>query len=307
MFGLDEILINPSVDLWNEYIVGELDPEAINVSTAAQLEAALANENATKIVFQNDIAGQFNVPEAAKTLTIDGNGYKFDGTFNLVGNSSYTNGNTIFENINFETADASALTGESFIYCAERNGNTRYPDNVTINNCTFTATGAAEKAAVGAKFRSLRGTVAIQGTTATGMHSLLQMLSCGEAEVAINDVTIENGKNGISLQHASGTISNTTIEAAEYGVRADGADATLNVVKSTIKAEKPIIVRKVTKAGFVLNLDKETVLETDEDYEVVFTAGNDDAAYTAPTAGFTYNGPKTVKVYPATTSSVDSV
>ena len=307
VFGLDEILINPSVSDWDEVEVGTLEPGAVNVSTAAQLEAALADADVQKIVFQNDIAGQFNVPEAAKTLTIDGNGYKFDGTFNLVGNSSYTNGNTIFENINFETADASALTGESFIYCAEQNGNTRYPDSVTINNCTFTATGAAEKAAVGAKFRSLKGVVAIEGTTATGMHSLLQMLSCGEAEVAINDVTIENGKNGISLQHASGTISNTTIEAAEYGVRADGADATLNVVKSTIKAEKPIIVRKVTKAGFVLNLDKETVLETDEDYEVVFTAGNDDAAYTAPTAGFTYNGPKTVKVYPATTSSVDSV
>ena len=307
VFGLDEILINPSVTDWEEVEVGTLEPGATNVSTAAQLEAALANPETTKIVFQADIAGQFNVPEAAKTLTIDGNGYKFDGTFNLVGNSSYTNGNTVFENINFETADASALTGESFIYCAEQNGNTRYPDSVTINNCTFTATGAAEKAAVGAKFRSLKGVVAIEGTTATGMHSLLQMLSCGEAEVAINDVTIENGKNGISLQHACGTISNTTIEAAEYGVRADGADATLNVVKSTIKAEKPIIVRKVTKAGFVLNLDKETVLETDEDYEVVFTAGNDDAAYTAPTAGFTYNGPKTVKVYPATTSSVDSV
>ena len=307
VFGLDVILINPSVSDWDEVEVGTLEPGAVNVSTAAQLEAALADADVQKIVFQNDIAGQFNVPEAAKTLTIDGNGYKFDGTFNLVGNSSYTNGNTIFENINFETADASALTGESFIYCAEQNGNTRYPDNVTINNCTFTATGAAEKAAVGAKFRSLKGVVAIEGTTATGMHSLLQMLSCGEAEVAINDVTIENGKNGISLQHASGTISNTTIEAAEYGVRADGADATLNIVKSTIKAEKPIIVREVTKAGFVLNLDKETVLETDEDYEVVFTAGNDDAAYTAPTAGFTYNGPKTVKVYPATTSSVDSV
>ena len=223
------------------------------------------------------------------------------------GKTAYAGATTVYENINFETADASALPGESFIYCAEQNGNTRYPDNVTINNCTFTATGAAEKAAVGAKFRSLKGVVAIEGTTATGMHSLLQMLSCGEAEVAINDVTIENGKNGISLQHASGTISNTTIEAAEYGVRADGADATLNVVKSTIKAEKPIIVRNVKKAGFVLNLDKETVLDTDEDYEVVFTAGNDDVAYTAPTAGFTYNGPKTVKVYPATASSVDSV
>ena len=308
VFGLDEILINPSVDLWNEYIVGELDPEAINVSTAAQLEAALANEEATKITFQADIEGDFTVPEVAgRTLIINGNGYKLTGSFFMNGKTAYAGATTVYENINFETADASALPGESFIYCAEQNGNTRYPDNVTINNCTFTATGAAEKAAVGAKFRSLKGVVAIEGTTATGMHSLLQMLSCGEAEVAINDVTIENGKNGISLQHASGTISNTTIEAAEYGVRADGADATLNVVKSTIKAEKPIIVRKVTKAGFVLNLDKETVLETDEDYEVVFTAGNDDAAYTAPTAGFTYNGPKTVKVYPATTSSVDSV
>lgn len=306
VFGLDEILINPSVTDWEEVEVGELDTDATNVSTAAQLEAALANPETVKIVFQNDIAGQFNVPEAAKTLTIDGNGYKFDGTFNLVGNSSYTNGNTVFQNINFETADASALTGEAFIYCAEQNGNTRYPDNVTIVNCTFKATGAAEYAAVGAKFRSLKGVAAIEGTTATGMHSLLQMLSSGEAEAAINNVTIESCKNGISLQYTSATISNSTISTKEYGVRADGCAATLNVVESTIEAKQPVVVRKVTKAGYVVNLEKAT-LTTDEDYQVVFTQGDDDKDYVAPTVAFTYNGPKTVKVFPATTSTVDSV
>ena len=304
VFGLDEILINPSVSDWEDVEVGTLEPGATNVSTAAQLEAALANPETTKIVFQNDIAGQFNVPEAAKTLTIDGNGYKFDGTFNLVGNSSYTNGNTVFENINFETADASALTGESFIYCAEQNGNTRYPDSVTINNCTFTATGAAEKAAVGAKFRSLKGVVAIEGTTATGMHSLLQMLSCGEAEVAINDVTIENGKNGISLQYASGTISNTAIEAAEYGVRADGANATLNVVKSTIKAEKPIIVRKLNAASQTFNLAlNKTTLEPGQTFAVVFTNGNDDAEFVAPKGKFNITGADDYVVFPTTTAT----
>ena len=307
VFGLDEILINPSVDLWNEYIVGELDPEAINVSTAAQLEAALANEDATKIVFQADIAGQFNVPEAAKTLTIDGNGYKFDGTFNIVGNSSYTQGNTIFENINFETADASALTEAAFICCNAQNGNTRYPDNVTINNCTFTATGAAEKAAVGAKFRALRGTVAIQGTKATGMHSLLQMQSSGDAEVAISDVTIENGKNGISLQYTGGTISNTTIKTDGYGVRADGSAATLNIVKSTIEAAQPVVVRKVTVDGYVLNVDDKTTLTTSEEYQVVFTKGNDDAAYEVPSGAFTFNGPETTTVYPGTVSMITTV
>ena len=306
VFGLDEILINPSVDLWNEYIVGELDPEAINVSTAAQLEAALANENATKIVFQNDIAGQFNVPEAAKTLTIDGNGYKFDGTFNIVGNSSYTQGNTIFENINFETADASALTEAAFICCNAQKGNTRYPDNVTINNCTFTATGAAEKAAVGAKFRSLEGTVAIQGTKATGMHSLLQMLSSGEAEVAISNVTIENGKNGISLQYTGGTISETTINADEYGIRADGSKTTLNIVKSNIEAKQPVVVRNVTVDGYVLNLD-ETTLTTSEDYQVIFTKGADDAAYEVPSGAFTFNGPETTTVYPGVVSMITTV
>ena len=42
IFGLDEILINPSVADWTDVEVGELDVDASNVTTEAQLVAALA-------------------------------------------------------------------------------------------------------------------------------------------------------------------------------------------------------------------------------------------------------------------------
>ncbi len=310
IFGLDEILINPSVDLWEEYIVGELDPEAINVSTAAQLEAALANPEATKITFQNDIAGQFNVDEVAgRTLTIDGNGYEMNGSFTLIGKSAYAGATTLFQNIDFVAADAADVAIDAFIYGGTVNGDTgtRYPDNVTIKNCTFTATGSAAEAVVGAKFWSLRDNLVVDGCSADGLHSLMQLTSCGDADVAIEGVTVENCKNGISLQYAGKTtISNSDISAREYGVRADGCKANTSIVASNIEAKQPVIVRKVTKDGYVLNIDDKTVLTTAEDYQVVFTADSDDKAYVAPTASYTFNGPATLKVFPKPAAWVET-
>ena len=310
VFGLDEILINPSVDIWNEYIVGELDPEAINVSTAAQLEAALANEEATKISFQADIEGQFNVPEVAgRTLTIDGNGYELNGSFTLIGNSSYTSATTLFQNINFVAADAADVATDAFVWGGTLNGDTstRYPDNVTIKNCTFTATGSAAETVVGAKFWSLRDNLVVEGCTANGLHSLMQLTSCGDATVAVEDVTVENCKNGVSLQYAGKTtISNSNISAREYGVRADGCKANTSIVNTTIEAKQPVIVRKVTVDGYVLNVDDKTTLTTAEDYQVIFTAKSDDVAYVAPTASFTFNGPATLKVFPKPAAWVET-
>ena len=310
VFGLDEILINPSVDIWNEYVVGELDPEAINVSTAAQLEAALANEDATKITFQADIAGQFNVPEVAgRTLTIDGNGYELNGSFTLIGNSSYTSATTLFQNINFVAADAADVAVDAFVWGGTLNGDTstRYPDNVTIKNCTFTATGSAVETVVGAKFWSLKDNLVVEGCTANGLHSLMQLTSCGDATVAVEDVTVENCKNGISLQYAGKTtISNSNITAREYGVRADGCKANTSIVNTTIEAKQPVIVRNVTVDGYVLNVDDKTTLTTAEDYQVIFTAKSDDVAYVAPRASYTFNGPATLKVFPKPAAWVET-
>ena len=307
VFGLDEILINPSVADWTEVEVGELEADNVyNVSNKAQLEAALvAVKDAAKdakIVFQSDIAGSYNVPEIpASTLTIDGNGFKFDGTFEIVGNSSYDNSYTVFEDIKFETADAATFTKDAFIYCNEQNGNTRYPDNVSIRNCEFKATGSVE--VVAAKFRNLNGVVAVDNTKAYGLHSFLQMLSSGKGEVKVCDVTIENCKNGISLETASATIRRSTIKTEAYGVRANGSVATTNIVESTIEAKQPVIVRKVTTDGYVLNLAENTVLTSTDVFQIIFTSGSDDKPYATPTGKFTVTGAEGYAIYPLTAAT----
>ena len=83
IFGLDEILINPSVDTWEEYIwdengsQGEIEADnAANVATEAQLVAAVANGG--KIVLQNNIALETVktlTVAAGKTVVLDLNGY----------------------------------------------------------------------------------------------------------------------------------------------------------------------------------------------------------------------------------------
>ena len=305
IFGLDEILINPSVADWDDVAVGELVTDAINVSTAAQLEAALANPNATKIVFQADIEGDFTVAEeAGRTLTIDGNGYKLTGSFFLNGKTTYANATTVFENINFETADNTTMTGDAFIYCGEGKGtNFRYPDGITIKNCTFTATGAAINNAVAIKLWALKGALSVEDCDAEYLHSFMQLTSCGEAVVNVYNVEVNNCKNGISLGNTGkATIRKATIKAAEYGIRANGAVANTNIEESNIEATQPIIVRNVTADGYVLNVDNATTLTTSEFYQVAFSAKSDDVEYVVPTASFTFNGPETLSVFPVTSA-----
>lgn len=305
IFGLDEILINPSVVDWDEVPANGsivLDPDAINVYTAAQLEAALANDAATKIVFQNNIEGDFTVNEVAgRTLTIDGNGYKLAGSFFMDGKSSYTKASTVFANINFETADASSMEGDTFIYCGEGRGtNYRYPDGITVKNCTFTATGAAVEKAVAVKLWALNGDLVVENCYADGLHSLLQLTSCGNGDVTVYGTEVVNCKNGISLGNTGNTtIENSNIAAREYGVRADGANATLTVINTTIDAEKPVIVRKLSNAATTYNvaLDNATLLPG-QPFAVVFTKNSDDVDFVAPVGKYTITGAEAYSVFP---------
>ena len=81
IFGLDEILINPSVADWTDVEVGELVVDAANVSTLDQLKAAL--ENGGKIVLQNDIDAGETSFKVAKDTRLELNGHKITGTDNL--------------------------------------------------------------------------------------------------------------------------------------------------------------------------------------------------------------------------------
>ncbi len=281
--------------------------KTVSVANCEELAKELEADNLIKgtktIKFANDIVGNISIPEiAGKGVVIDGNGYKYDGCIALVGGSSYNPEIcTVIENVNFETANCSEFNGNAFIYCNEQNGNTRYPDSMIVRNCTFTATGAAVDNAVGIKLRSLQGDLNIEGCSADGLHSLVQLLSCGKANVCIDGVTIANAKNGISLEKAGNTIiRNSNISTTVYGVRADGCNANTTIENTTIAAAQPVIVRNVTADGYNLSFVGENTLTpaNPSDYQVIFTNGKDDAAYVKPVGKFTLNGADNFIVYP---------
>ena len=87
IFGLDEILINPSVADWTEVEVGEMDVDASNVSTEDQLVAALAKGG--KVTLQDNIAlstGKTLNVVAGKTVVLDLNGKTLSGNSAQAGN-----------------------------------------------------------------------------------------------------------------------------------------------------------------------------------------------------------------------------
>ena len=301
--NLDEIEFTVVVEEWvkQDVNVGQIEDTVTFVSTIEELQAALnaATTDAT-VVLGADLVGNVTVPELKDaTIAIYGNGNKFDGCFFIDGNSSYDKGTTIFDGVNFVTSDNSTLVGDAFIYCGEAKGTSyRYPDNVIVKDCTFTAEGAAVDAAVGIKFWSLNGNLVVENSKAEGMHSLMQLTSCGKATVLVDGVEVVNCKNGLSLQFSDNTIRNSNIVAREYGVRANGNDGATSIVNSTIEAKQPVIVRKTTVAGYTVNVDAATELKTAEAFQVIFTKDNDDAAYVAPEVAFTFNGPATTSVFP---------
>ncbi len=230
----------------------------VGVASARELQEALNNAQAGEnnvINFEADInavAEEYNpiiiteIPET--TIVLNGNGYKFNGCMQIKGMSEYKNAHTVFQNINFETADASSFMGDAFIFCDdEPNTSFRYPDSVTIKGCSFTATGAAVKNAVGVKMWSLQNNLVVEDCTANGMHSMVQLTSSGEANVTINGAVIESSKNGISLgQVTTATIKNVNINTVNYGIRLDGANSsTTTIEKATINAFIPVNVRKM--------------------------------------------------------------
>ena len=283
------------VDSAGEYYVYVDDVTTLQAALDLNIQGKL------NIFIVKDIVGSANIPEiAGRKVVVNGNNNKYDGYFYIVGGSNYDSTIlTVLENINFETADASAFPGTAFVYCNEQNGNTRYPDSLTVKNCTFTATDAAVDLAVGIKLRSLNGDLNIESVTADGLHSLAQLLSCGKANVVVDNTTIANGKNGISLEKSGKVvIKNSNIAAREYGVRADGCDATTAIENSTIAANQPVIIRKVNSGNYALSFNGANTLNTDNEYQVVFTNASDDVAYVIPTAQYTLTGAEDFKVYP---------
>lgn len=284
--------------------------DVIQVKTLAELQEAIDNATGnTEIVFGANIAGNATIKQkSGVNLVINGSANEFDGQFTVNGDGRHAGTETLtFTNIHFYTAH-STDTKESewqFIVAPQKiDGTYNYSHNVTIENCEFKNTVDGVYRVAGAAFTGTYNFV-MKNCTATNMHSLLQVQSCDNT-VLVDNVKVIDCKNGVSFGNtAYPTLKNSTIEAVAYGVRGDGEAKRGNLVieNTAIKAAKPIIIRKLTSDSYSVKLDAATKLEGAETYDVVFTNGDDEAEYVAPTGTWSIEGADNYTVFPKFTTA----
>ena len=312
------VFAEPTIDEWNnaDINLGEVGNTEVHVVySAEQLQTVLdeAANGTVSAVFGKSFGGAVTVlQKEGVNLIIDGAGFEYTGTILVNGNARANGAETLtIQNINFKAAEKC-----TFIEAPSKvNDKYNYSHNVTVKGCTFTGlqhtwTGVkAEDEPYEVGCVSLTGTynAVVKNCTATNVHSLCQFQSVDNT-VLVENVTVVNGKNGVSFGNtAFPTLRNANIQASFYGVRGDGnaARGKLILENADITAKQPVIVRKVTTAGYSVSIDAESELVTAEPIHVIFTKGSDDAEYVAPAVEFAYNVPAQYYVYPA--NVVDSV
>ena len=271
--------------------------EVVLVNDQVSLQNAInaAGVGETHIKFANDITGNVVlIQKPAVKININGDGKKFNGFIKVHSNSNhYADAALTIKKVNFESSIAST----NFIEALE-NGAERYSTNITVHECTFTATGEAVNTAVGVQIKASKN-AKVLSCTATGVHSLIQAQSCDET-VVVNGCTV-NGKNGVAFKQVkAATVEGTTITALEYGIRFDGNTDNYGIIVkgNTVSAAQPLIVRKMTGQNNTITLEGTNTLTTEELYQIVLTNGSDDAAYVEPTGTYTLTGADNYVVFP---------
>ena len=280
------------------------------VSLQAAIDSAPANE-VTTIYLSEDIdlnatraLGYVTRVENGSNIVIDGQGHTIKGGIRIVGQSDNKSETTVIRNINFftEQNEIDFIASADFDY---GDNYWRYANNVTVENCTFTAaTLSADPKVVGVRFNKAYN-VTVKNCEGTNLHSLAQFQS-NDTAIVLEGLKAVNCKNGISLGTTKKvTINGLEIDAKEYGIRVDGNSlqsntrCSLSLKNATIAAAQPIVARKVT-AGYNLTLGENVVLNSSELHQVVFTTTSDDVRpYVAPAADkYTYSSEADFIVFP---------
>ena len=276
----------------------DFDIELVEVDSAKTLQEALDNYvNGQTIFLVGDIEGNVTVDQVeGKDYVIDGNGFNYDGTIYIDGNARYNGAETLtIRNINFAT-DKDKI---NFIEQNSTDGAVRYPHNVTVENCSFRATGvdvAALKIRQGYNI-TIKDCVADGVTRAntSGMHSLGQFYGC--TGITIDGVNFNAGR-GVSFGTSLNVVvKNSTFVAESYGLRADASVATtLTLENVNISANLPVVARECT-ADYTINISGENTFDA-PGYQIVFTEDDDATPFVTPTSNWVLNGGNGLRVFP---------
>ena len=200
-------------------------------------EAIDAAVNGDVITFVNDVTEDVTVAQAPDVkITIDGADKTLAGTITIDGKSArYATAGLTIKNVNFDATEG--VSYDACVRLGAGNNNTRYTNNVTVENCTFTdddySTVAVKSYTGGDKNLTVTGC-----TVDNTMHSLIQATSIDG--VVVDGCTV-NSKNGINLNSSSNVeIKNSTIEVNGYAVRAGvngGTSGQIELVNNTLKTD----------------------------------------------------------------------
>ena len=212
-----DVVQNPDGSYTVEEAVVATGVAQIGTTNYATLEEALAAAvNGDTITLLGNIDEDIVIEQVADVkITINGNGKKFTGTITIDGGSAAINSAAItIKNVNF---DASNISTDACINLGvSGDTSTRYTNNVTVENCTFTG-GGRTKAAIKSYVGGDKNLTVTGCTVDNTMHSLLQATNI--AGVVIDGCMV-NSKNGINLNSSSNVeIKNSTISVSGYAVR----------------------------------------------------------------------------------------
>lgn len=224
-------------------------------------EAIDAAVNGDVITFVNNVTEDVTVVQAPDVkITIDGADKTMKGTITIDGKSArYATAGLTIKNVNFDATDG--VSYDACVRLGAGNNNTRYTNNVTVDNCTFTDddySTVAVKSYTGGDWN-----LQIINCTAEGMHSLAQLANVEQGLVISGNIA--NTKNGINLnQTATGTIEKNTINVKGYAVRAgvdDKIGGNITLTENTLTTDNsegdPVIVLRGTVEA--LNMTKNVV------------------------------------------------
>lgn len=246
----------------------------INGSTYTSLQAAIDEATKTPGSYEIVLASGTNDEDIVihqtegVNITIKGNGEDtiLTGHIEVYGHGRNTGAETLtFDGVVFQTSEEGhVFIEQTCMTSTSESAEKCYPHNITVQNCSFTATGDAVNTAAGMKFR-YGYNIKVTETTGSGLHSLMQNFA-GQV-LTIENVTITGGKNGIALGTSQNvSVTGLTVDAIGYGLRVDAQiDTTITVEDCDIEAFIPVVVRKAeNNVDLVFNGDN-TMTATNTD------------------------------------------
>ena len=226
-------------------------------------------ENGGEFTFSQDLEGNVTVyQKAGQNVVINGNGFDFNGTIYVYGNSRNNDAETVtIKNVNFISNDT-----RDFISSNSTDNDKRYAHNVTIEGCTFTGANGVD--VVGVRFRQAYN-ITIKKCDAYDVHSLVQLSGCHNLLIENTDIKFV-GDAGINLLSSinGANIDNCKINATEangFGIRVDAQDGPMDVTNCKIDAYQPIVFRN-SQNDFVVNLKDNTLVKSGS-YDIYVASG----------------------------------